>query len=1551
MDKVINCLFAAVALLLSARGEVFKGDCNFEKPLAACGYSQGRDDDLDWEQTNTREKSSSDPWMPPGSAFMMMNTSGRFVGQKALLLTPQLRENDTHCITFYYYIGGRENSHPGHLNVYIKENNSPMGMPVWNVSSPATRSWGQVELAISTYWPNFYQIVFEAVTSGQRGLLAIKDVVVQGHQCMSTPHFLTIKGVEVNAGQTASFHCTVNGRKRDNFRLWLQGIGGREAPMKATKPWNNRRFIGTFDVENTTKGDSGRYRCIVHSDKGVGVSNYGELTIKQPPVPIAPPQLTAVGATYLWIQLNANSINGDGPIIDREVEYRTVSGTMYDLQPVDKTTHKIGHLDPDTEYEISVLLTRPLEGGTGAPGPPLRARTRCAEPMHGPQRLEVVDIQSKQVTVRWEPLGYNVTRCYSYNLTVQYRSRMAGKEETREEVCYDTQSRDPQHTIHNLTPFTNLSVKLVLRNPEGVKESTELEVQTDEDVPGAIPLESILGSAYEEKIILKWREPAQTYGIITQFEISYKAVSSFDPELDLSNQSGKVVKLGNETTHMFTGLYPGSTYSFTLRASTAKGYGPPIITQFTTKISAPSMPAYDQEISLNQTDSTVTVLLKPAQSRGAPVSAYQVVVEEERPRRARGTAEILRCYPVPIHFQNATLLNSQYYFTAQFPAGGIHSPQPFTVGDNKTYNGYWNAPLLPQKSYSIYYQAVSTANGETKLDCVRVATKAAILVTQLTTPYIRIAPAAGDNQLTGAATHKPDAVEPEKQTDHTVKIAGVIAGILLFVIIFLGVVLLMKKRRTYHSYTYYLKLAKKRKETLNSTRQEMTVMVNSMDKSYTEQGTNCDEALSFMDTHNHTLNTRSECALSLNGRSECALTLNGRSECAITLNGRSECALTLNGRAGSSPSSFTLPKANTLSTSIPPNSYYPDPFVPTAILVPINDESQNMGSDTSSLVQSHTHSLRKREPVDVPYQTGQLHPAIRVADLLQHITQMKCAEGYGFKEEYEINESFFEGQSAPWDSAKKDENRMKNRYGNIIAYDHSRVRLQALEGEQSSDYINANYVDGYHRPNHYIATQGPMQETVFDFWRMVWQENTAAIVMVTNLVEVGRVKCCKYWPDDTEIYRDIKVTLIETELLSEYVIRTFAVEKRGAHEIREIRQFHFTGWPDHGVPYHATGLLGFIRRVKSKTLTNAGPMVVHCSAGAGRTGCFIVIDIMLDMAEREGVVDIYNCVRELRSRRVNMVQTEEQYVFIHDAILEACLCGDTTIPASQLRSVYYDMNRLDPQTNSSPIKEEFRTLNMVTPTLRVEDCSIALLPRNHEKNRCMDVLPPDRCLPFLITIDGESSNYINAALMDSYKQPSAFIVTQHPLPNTVKDFWRLVLDYHCTSIVMLNDVDPAQLCLQYWPENGVHRHGPIQVEFVSADLEEDIISRIFRIYNAARPQDGYRMVQQFQFLGWPMYRDTPMSKRSFLKLIRQVDKWQEEYDGGEGRTVVHCLNGGGRSGTFCAISIVCEMLQHQRSVDVFHAVKTLRNNKPNMVDLLDQYKFCYEVALEYLNSG
>ncbi|XP_078140038.1 receptor-type tyrosine-protein phosphatase T isoform X7 [Centroberyx gerrardi] len=1378
-----------------------------------------------------------DPALPTGS-FMVVNASGRASGQKAHLYMPTLKENDTHCIDFLYSLSSRDGASPGTLNVYIKVNGGSQGNPVWNASDTVTEGWVKAELAISTFWPNSYQVIFEAVSvQGHPGFIAIDDIRVLAHPCRKAPHFLRLQNVEVNVGQNATFQCTAGGKWSQHDKLWLQQWNGRDTALMVTRVVNHRRFSATVSVGDTSQRSTSRYRCVIRSDGGSGVSNYADLIVKAPPTPIAPPELLAVGATYLWIKPNANSIIGDGPIILKEVEYRTTTGNWAETHVVDAPTYKLWHLDPDVEYEIKVLLSRPGEGGTGPPGPPLVTRTKCADPVHGPQSVNVVDIRARQLTLQWETFGYAVTRCHSYNLTVQYQYVFNQQEFAAEELIQTSS----HYTLRGLRPFVTVRLRLVLANPEGSKESEEIVKQTEEDVPGSVPMESLQNTPYEEKIFMQWKAPNETNGVITLYEITYKALSSLDPSADLTTQRGRVFKLRNETHHLFVGLYPGTTYFFTLKASTNKGFGPPVTTRIATKIAAPMMPEYESEAPLNETETTITILLKPAQSRGAPVSSYQLVVKEERKSKSRRAAtEAPECFSAPVGFRNASILDSPYYIAAELPPSSLTVVQPFTVGDNKSYGGFWNPPLSPAKSYSIYYQAMSKANGETKINCVRLATK-------------------------GASTQDSDAMEPEKQVDSTVKMAGVIAGILMFIIILLGVVLTFKRRRHAYSYSYYLKLAKKQKETASSSTQQREMgPVTTADKSTTKVS--------------------------------------------------------------------TLHKDDPFSTS-------------NQDLNGFNDGSQPSLAQPSLTLQSFPYG--GCESVELSYQKSQFQPAIRVADLLQHITQMKCGQGYGFKEEYE---GLAEGQTAPWETAKKDENRNKNRYGNIIAYDHTRVRLQLLEGDPHSDYINANYIDGYHRPRHYIATQGPMQETVRDFWRMVWQENSASIVMVTNLVEVGRVKCVRYWPDETEVYGDIKVTLIETEPLAEYVIRTFTVQKKGHHEIRELRQFHFTSWPDHGVPCYATGLLGFIRQVKFLNPPDAGPIVAHCSAGAGRTGCFIAVDIMLDMAENEGVVDIFNCIRELRSQRVNMVQTEEQYVFVHDAILEACLCGNTAIPVCEFRAIYYNISRLDPQTNSSQIKDEFQTLNIVTPRVRPEDCSVGLLPRNHDKNRSMDVLSADRCLPFLISVDGESSNYINAALMDSHKQPAAFIVTQHPLPNTMADFWRLVFDYNCSSIVMLNEMDAAQLCMQYWPEKSSCCYGPIQVEFISADIDEDIINRIFRICNMARPQDGYRLVQHFQFIGWPAYRDTPLSKRSILQLVRRLAKWQEQYDGGDGRTVVHCLTGGGRSGTFCAICSISEMIQQQNIVDVFHTVKTLRNNKTNMVETMEQYKFCYEVALEALSS-
>ncbi|XP_039603422.1 receptor-type tyrosine-protein phosphatase kappa isoform X9 [Polypterus senegalus] len=1439
----MDWLFTFLALFLFANiragAQFAAGGCNFDDGPAQCDYQQDPYDDFDWTHVSAQEA----PYLPsdlPQGSYMMVDSSQHDSGEKARIQLPVMKENDTHCIDFNYLLYTKDGLSPGTLNILVKVNKGPLANPIWNVTGYTGKEWLRAELAVSTFWPNEYQVIFEAVSVGKSGYIAIDDIQVLSYPCDKSPHFLRLGDVEVNAGQNATFQCIATGRDAVNNKLWLQRRNGEDIPVSQTKNINHRRFAASFRLREVTNLDQDLYRCVTQSERGSGVSNFAELIVREPPRPIAPPQLLGVGPTYLLIQLNANSIFGDGPIILKEVEYRMTSGSWTETHAVNAPTYKLWHLDPDTEYEIRVLLTRPGEGGTGQPGPPLITRTKCAEPMRTPKSLKIAETQARFIAVDWESLGYNITRCHTFNVTICYHYFHNNNESKAD--CLDMDPKAPRHVVGNLPPYTNVSLKMILTNPEGRKESDEVVIQTDEDVPGPVPSESMKATPFEDKIFLHWKEPLEPNGIITQYEISYTSIRSFDPSLHVAGPAVTVSLPWNSTHHIFSQLHPGTTYQFIIRASTVKGFGPPTVLNVTTNISAPTLPDYDGfDAFLNETSTTITVMLKPAQAKGAPISAYQIVVEELNPHRGKREASSMDCYQVPVTYQSASSAGSPYYFAAELPPGNLPEQAPFTVGDNKTYHGFWNPPLAPRKNYNIYFQAVSSVEKETKTQCVRLATK--------------------------AATEEPEVIpDPAKQTDRVVKIAGISAGILVFILLLLVVILAVKKRRSYYSYSYYLKLAKKRKDAIGNTRQEMTHMVNAMDRSYADQSTlHAEDPLSitFMDSHNFS------------------------------------------------------------------NRY----------------ENHTAAAESSRLLDVPRYHC---EGTESPYQTGQLHPAIRVADLLQHINLMKTSDSYGFKEEYE---SFFEGQSSSWDVAKKEQNRTKNRYGNIIAYDHSRVILQPMEDDPSSDYINANYIDGYQRPSHYIATQGPVHETVYDFWRMIWQEQSACVVMVTNLVEVGRVKCYKYWPDDAEVYGDFKVTFVEVEPLAEYVVRTFTLERRGFNELREVKQFHFTGWPDHGVPYHATGLLSFIRRVKMSNPPSAGPIVVHCSAGAGRTGCYIVIDIMLDMAEREGVVDIYNCVKALRSRRINMVQTEEQYIFIHDAILEACLCGETAIPACEFKAAYYDMIRIDSQSNSSHLKDEFQTLNSVTPQPQPEDCSIALLPRNHDKNRFMDMLPPDRCLPFLITIDGESSNYINAALMDSYRQPAAFIVTQHPLPNTVKDFWRLVYDYGCTSLVMLNEIDLAQGCPQYWPEEGIFRYGPIQVECMSCSMDCDVISRLFRICNLTRPQEGYLMVRQFQYLGWASHREVPASKRSFLKLILQVDKWQEECEEGEGRTIIHCLNGGGRSGMFCAISIVCEMIKRQNVVDVFHAVKSLRNSKSNMVESPEQYRFCYDLALEYLESS
>ncbi|XP_073084647.1 receptor-type tyrosine-protein phosphatase delta isoform X28 [Manis javanica] len=573
------------------------------------------------------------------------------------------------------------------------------------------------------------------------------------------------------------------------------------------------------------------------------------------------------------------------------------------------------------------------------------------------------------------------------------------------------------------------------------------------------------------------------------------------------------------------------------------------------------------------------------------------------------------------------------------------------------------------------------------------------------------------------------------------------------------------------------------------------------------------------------------------------------------------------------------------------------------------------------------------------------HPPIPILELADHIERLKANDNLKFSQEYE---SIDPGQQFTWEHSNLEVNKPKNRYANVIAYDHSRVLLSAIEGIPGSDYVNANYIDGYRKQNAYIATQGALPETFGDFWRMIWEQRSATVVMMTKLEERSRVKCDQYWPSrGTETHGLVQVTLLDTVELATYCVRTFALYKNGSSEKREVRQFQFTAWPDHGVPEHPTPFLAFLRRVKTCNPPDAGPMVVHCSAGVGRTGCFIVIDAMLERIKHEKTVDIYGHVTLMRAQRNYMVQTEDQYIFIHDALLEAVTCGNTEVPARNLYAYIQKLTQIETGENVTGMELEFKRL--ASSKAHTSRFISANLPCNKFKNRLVNIMPYESTRVCLQPIRGvEGSDYINASFIDGYRQQKAYIATQGPLAETTEDFWRMLWEHNSTIVVMLTKLREMgrEKCHQYWP---AERSARYQYFVVDPMAEYNMPQYILREFKVTDARDGQsRTVRQFQFTDWPE-QGVPKSGEGFIDFIGQVHKTKEQF-GQDGPISVHCSAGVGRTGVFITLSIVLERMRYEGVVDIFQTVKMLRTQRPAMVQTEDQYQFCYRAALEYLGS-
>ncbi len=614
--------------------------------------------------------------------------------------------------------------------------------------------------------------------------------------------------------------------------------------------------------------------------------------------------------------------------------------------------------------------------------------------------------------------------------------------------------------------------------------------------------------------------------------------------------------------------------------------------------------------------------------------------------------------------------------------------------------------------------------------------------------------------------------------------------------------------------------------------------------------------------------------------------------------------------------------------------------------------SSNASSSASPLNATLSNTLSRMHQLSAAYQQGQQHlssqfihydpvewrrlhfatpgllacPPVPCDELAQHIERLRLNNNARLGAEYESIEP---GQQFTWDHSTMDMNRAKNRYANVIAYDHSRVVLSKLPphvfsgvshhhhhhhntsggvgplGEPlppppppppgvpsgahmqqpspkalsvCSDYINANYMDGHRKRNCYIATQGPLPSTIGDFWRMIWEQQTHTIVMLTKLEERNRLKCDQYWPaKGAEVYDNVmQVTLMDCQELAAYTIRTFVIapvniyaqmqqqqqqQQSGMVDSsatrREVKHFQYTAWPDHGVPEHPTAFLMFIRRVKlynsqqvetnctssttTSTASNVGPIVVHCSAGVGRTGCFIVIDSMLErMKSNEKSIDVYGHVTNLRSQRNYMVQTEEQYAFTYDSCLEIVQSGGavaaslTDVPIRQLYSHLQDLLQIspdDPQLMLTEMEMEYKRLSSAkAPQSKFQTAN---MPANKFKNRLVNILPYESTR---VCLSGESqtgADYINANFIDGYKYRRAYIATQAPLLETCDDFWRMLWEHNSTIVVMLTKLREMgrEKCAQYWPsDRSVRYQYFVVVSFCDFFFKFDTSQTNFKIF-------------------------------------------------------------------------------------------------------------------------
>ncbi|XP_029930135.1 receptor-type tyrosine-protein phosphatase F isoform X3 [Myripristis murdjan] len=1326
---------------------------------------------------------------------------------------------------------------------------------------------------------------------------------------------------------------------------------------------------GSYAVEGLKPDTLYRFSLAARSEMGLGVYTQPIEARTAQSTPSAPPQevhLVSLSSTSIkvsWVAPPAASRHG--AIVRYTVSYQALAGEDVERHVVtgigaDATSYLLEGLEKWTEYQVWVRAHTDV--GPGPESSPVRIRTKEDVPGAPPRKLEVEAVNSTAIRVTWKPplQGKQHGQIRGYQVIF---SRLENGEPRGQPNIMDVALPEAQEAIigglHSETTYS-VTVAAYTTKGDGARSKAKV-ITTTGAVPGKPTM--MISTTIGNTALIQWQPPKEMVGELMGYQLQYKRIE------EDSYTSRDLRK--TEEHYTVTGLHKGATYIFRLSALNRAGAGEAYIKEISTQEDVPTGYPVNLRVTGLTTSSTQLAWDPPALAeRNGKITYYMVVYRDinsqqnstNRTADTRMTIQGLKpdtTYdirvqaftskgggPISPSIQSRTMSTSPAFATSfgvkavmktsvlltwevpenyksQVPFKILYNQQSVEVQGNLKRKLITR--LQPDTDYSFVLMSRGNSAGGLQQQ-VSIRTAPDLLKTK---PILYIQHQAQGSKLTIDL--------PKVQTSTRVRWYYIV------------VVPVSSSSRRWENpdemdLDELLESSEgpvlRRRRQLESPRPYIAAKLESLPATFT-----------LGDEKRY------------NGFYNKPLPGHQQYLCFVLAALQEQDHNSSDKYRTFSASPYSDP-IQVVAGSISPRVEQPEmlwvmgPVLSVVLIIIIViaillfkrkrasplPKDEHSGGVKDSLLANSSDPVEMRR---LNYQTPGMreHPPIPVIELADHIERLKANDGLRFSQEYE---SIDPGQQFTWENSNMEVNKPKNRYANVIAYDHSRVVLTSVDAVPGSDYINANYIDGYRKQNAYIATQGPLPETLSDFWRMVWEQRSSTIVMMTRLEEKSRVKCDQYWPArGTETYGMIQVTMLDTVELATYSVRTFALYKNGSSEKREVRQFQFMAWPDHGVPEYPTPILAFLRRVKACNPPDAGPMVVHCSAGVGRTGCLIVIEAMLERMKHEKTVDIYGHVTCMRAQRNYMVQTEDQYIFIHEALLEAATCGNTEVPARNLYAHIQKLTQAPPGETVTAMELEFKRLaNSKAHTSRFISAN---LPCNKFKNRLVNIMPFESTRVCLQPIRGvEGSDYINASCIDGYRQQKAYLATQGPLAETTEDFWRMLWEHNSTIVVMLTKLREMgrEKCHQYWP---AERSARYQYFVVDPMAEYNMPQYILREFKVTDARDGQsRTIRQFQFTDWPE-QGVPKTGEGFIDFIGQVHKTKEQF-GQDGPITVHCSAGVGRTGVFITLSIVLERMRYEGVVDLFQTVKTLRTQRPAMVQTEDQYQLCYRAALEYLGS-